>query len=229
MSDVANTTTATLPPATTASANQTNLAAGQSSLNSSFSTFLTLLTTQLQNQDPTSPLDTNAFTQQLVAMTGVQQQLLTNQLLQQIAGSSGGGVASAVGLIGKTASATSSTATLASGAANWSYNLPNDAAGATITVSDANGQAVFSTAATGLTAGDHGFTWNGKDFSGLQRPDGGTYTLSVMAADASGTSIPSTISVTGQVGSVTQSNGQTLVKIGPTAVPLASITTVSSQ
>ena len=62
MSDVSSTSSS--------SSNASDLAAGQANLTSSYSTFLTLLTTQLQNQDPTSPMDTNAFTQQLVAMTG---------------------------------------------------------------------------------------------------------------------------------------------------------------
>ncbi len=221
---------ATAPPATTpASATQTNLASGQASLNQSYSTFLTLLTTQLKNQDPTAPLDTNAFTQQLVAMTGVQQQLLSNQLLQTIAtnGSSGGSVSSAVGLIGKTVTATSADATLSGGAANWSYTLGGDASVATLTVSDSTGKAVWSNSAANLAAGAHTLNWNGKDFSGLQLPDGGTYTLSIAASDSAGNPVASTTSVTGQVGSVTEANGTTMVKIGPTAVPLASITAVT--
>ena len=46
-----------------------------------FQTFLTLLTTQLQNQNPLDPLDTNQFTQQLVQFAGVEQQLKTNDQL----------------------------------------------------------------------------------------------------------------------------------------------------
>jgi flagellar basal-body rod modification protein FlgD len=211
----------------TSSATQTNLAAGQTSLNTSYSTFLTLLTTQLKNQDPTSPLDTNAFTQQLVAMTGVQQQLLSNQLLQQIAGQTqDGGVASAVG---KTVSATSAAATLSGGAANWTYNLASDAKAATLTISDSTGNAVWTGPAPASTAGAHAFSWNGKGTSGAQFADGGSYTLSVSAADGSGTAIASTLSVSGVVGSVTQSNVQTMVKVGATPVPLASITAVANQ
>ena len=44
-----------------------------------FQTFLTLLTTQLQNQNPLDPLDTNQFTQQLVQFAGVEQQLKSNE------------------------------------------------------------------------------------------------------------------------------------------------------
>src|SRR5471030_2385296 len=51
---------------------------------SNFTTFLQLLTTQLQNQDPLSPMDTNQFTQQLVQFAGVEQQMKTNTDLDQL-------------------------------------------------------------------------------------------------------------------------------------------------
>jgi flagellar hook assembly protein FlgD len=81
---------------------------GLASLADNFNSFLTLLTTQLKNQDPTSPLDTNQFTQQITQMTGVEQQLLSNQLLQQLV-SAQGGVASAANLIGETVTAPGAT------------------------------------------------------------------------------------------------------------------------
>jgi flagellar hook assembly protein FlgD len=77
---------------------------GLASLADNFQGFLSLLTTQLKNQDPTSPLDTNQFTQQITQMTGVEQQLLSNQLLQQLV-SQQGGLTQAAGLIGKTITA----------------------------------------------------------------------------------------------------------------------------
>src|SRR5579875_2098066 len=77
-----------------------DIASGQKSLNTSYQDFLTLLTTQLKNQDPSSPMDPNQFTQQIVEMTGVQQQLLSNQLLQQLVSDApGSGVSGAVNLI----------------------------------------------------------------------------------------------------------------------------------
>jgi flagellar hook assembly protein FlgD len=81
-----------------------SLNAGLGSLASNFQSFLTLLTTQLKNQDPTTPLDTSQFTQQITQMTGVEQQLLSNQLLQQLV-STQGGVASAANLLGETVTA----------------------------------------------------------------------------------------------------------------------------
>jgi flagellar basal-body rod modification protein FlgD len=90
--------------ASSLSATSLGLESGLSSIASNFQSFLTLLTTQLKNQDPTSPLDTNQFTQQITQMTGVQQQLLSNQLLQQLVVAQGG-IASAANLIGETVTA----------------------------------------------------------------------------------------------------------------------------
>jgi flagellar basal-body rod modification protein FlgD len=80
---------------------------GLSSLASNFNGFLTLLTTQLKNQDPTQPLDTNQFTQQITQMTGVEQQLLSNKLMQQLV-TEQTGVGAAAGLIGDKVTATNS-------------------------------------------------------------------------------------------------------------------------
>ena len=222
--------TTTSSTGSTSSTATANIVSGQQSLSQDYTTFLTLLTTQLQNQDPTSPLDTNAFTQQLVAMTGVQQQLLSNQLLQQIATSStNGSVSNAVDLIGKNVTATSSTDTLSGGSATWTYNLPSAAAGATLTVSDSTGKTVYSTTVANPTTGNNTFTWNGQNFSGAQLPDGGSYTLSVAAADSSGKAITPTISISGTVGSVTTSStGATEVNVGATPVTLTSITSVTN-
>ena len=85
--------------------NATNrIGAGSTMLASNFETFLTLLTSQLKNQDPLSPVDSNQFTAQLTQMAGVEQQLLTNDLLKGLlAAQGGGGLTSAATYIGKEA------------------------------------------------------------------------------------------------------------------------------
>src|SRR5580698_752771 len=85
-------------------ATQLSLNSGLAGLASNFQGFLTLLTTQLKNQDPTSPLDTSQFTQQITQMTGVEQQLLSNQLLQQLV-STQGSVTTSANLLGDTVTA----------------------------------------------------------------------------------------------------------------------------
>ena len=216
--------------AATSSSSATNLASGQSNLNVSYSTFLTLLTTQLKNQDPTSPLDTNQFTEQLVQMTGVQQQLLSNELLQTLVNQSGGagGVSSAVGLIGKSVRASGDTATLSGGQANWSYTLPATAASATLTLTNAAGKTVWTGSAPDLSQGAHAFTWNGKDASGTQQPDGGAYKLSVAATDANGAAITAITELTGVVGSVQTVNGAAVLNVGKTQIPFTNVTEVEN-
>src|SRR6201992_1328356 len=72
-------------------------------LSGNFNTFLTLLTTQLKNQDPTSPMDSNQFTQQLVEFSQVEQQINTNTNLQTlITQGQSNGTAMTTGYLGKT-------------------------------------------------------------------------------------------------------------------------------
>ena len=93
-------------------------------LSGNFSTFLTLLTTQLKNQDPTSPMDSNTFTQQLVMYSQVEQQIDTNTNLKTLI-SQGTSNAAAIttGYLGKKVSITNGNASLTGGAATWTYNL----------------------------------------------------------------------------------------------------------
>jgi flagellar basal-body rod modification protein FlgD len=153
---VAATTTSTTGTSSATSSTAADLASGQSSLTSTYTSFLTLLTAQLQNQDPLSPMDTNTFTQQLVSMNGVQQQLLTNNLLQQMVTqeTGAGSVGSAVGLIGKQVTSASSVQALQNGSATWTYNLPSAAANASVEVLDSNGNVVWSGAAPSLAQGN---------------------------------------------------------------------------
>ena len=102
------TATSSIPAAGATSATQQQINGSLGSLANNYQSFLSLLTTQLKNQDPLSPLDTNQFTQQLTQMTGVEQQLLGNQLLQQLV-TEQAGLTQAAGLIGKTVTANGAT------------------------------------------------------------------------------------------------------------------------
>src|SRR5258706_11420771 len=74
-------TTVVSAPGTTTADKTTTASTATTGIADNFQTFLTLLTTQLQNQNPLDPLDTNQFTQQLVQFAGVEQQLKTNDQL----------------------------------------------------------------------------------------------------------------------------------------------------
>src|SRR5690554_6846887 len=102
------------------SSSTTQAASARSTIAQNFDTFLSILTTQLKNQNPLDPLDTNQFTQQLVQFTGVEQQLKTNDFLQALLLNTQSTARSdAVSYIGKEVSASGKTAELKDGGAYW--------------------------------------------------------------------------------------------------------------
>ena len=216
---------ATNAPATTTSTDQTAL--GRTSLATNFNTFLSLLTTQLKNQDPTSPLDSNQFTQQLTQMTGVEQQLNANDLLKQLVANTGTGVSTAVSLIGKDVRAVSNDATLTGGKAQWTYKLDKDATDVKVEIVDSTGKSVHVEAPSDNKAGDHTLTWNGKDIVGNQQTNGGVYTLRVTAKDAAGATVTSTNYITGRVTGVEQSNGSTFITVNGSKTTWDKVTTIN--
>lgn len=203
------------------------LISGQANLASSYDTFLTLLTTQLKNQDPTSPLDTNAFTQQLVQMTGVQQQLLSNQLLKQmVVQGQNADMNDALGLIGKTVTVASSDTVLKDGKATWGYELDETAVKATLTVTDSKGKVMWTGPAPDLNKGEHAFTWDGKgDHDGV---NGEVYTLKVTAKNAADETIATQITMDGVVGSIRQGDSGPLIKVGGVDTSLGAVRGVKS-
>jgi flagellar basal-body rod modification protein FlgD len=200
-------------------------ALGRARLAENFDTFLSLLTTQLKNQDPLSPLDSNQFTQQLVQMTGVEQQLLTNDLLKKLVSNTGAGVATAVSLIGKEVRAEADVAALKNGKAEWTYNLDRDASDVKLEILDEKGRVVSSVAPTENKAGDHKFTWDGKSAAGSTLPEG-TYTLRVTAKDSEGNIVTSNVFADGLVTGVEQQDGTTYITINGAQVPWDKLVTI---
>ena len=192
--------------------------AGRTRLAESYDTFLSLLTTQLKNQDPLSPLDSNEFTAQLVQMTGVEQQIETNELLAKLVGNSTSGVATAVSLIGKDVRVEADVAALKNKKAEWTYELDRAAADVKLEVLDSKGRIVSSSAIADAKAGENKFTWDGKSSGGSALADG-VYSLRVTAKDGSGSVVPSKTFSEGLVTGVEQSNGATLLTINGALVP----------
>jgi flagellar basal-body rod modification protein FlgD len=208
-----------------APATKDTTALGATRLADNFNTFLSLLTTQLKNQDPLSPLDSNQFTQQLVQMTGVEQQIAGNDLLKQLVSNTGSGITTAVSLLGKDVRAVSKDAQLSNGKAEWTYKLDLDAADVKVEVLNAKGAVVHAEAASDNKAGDHAFTWNGKDMNGAKLPDG-PYTLRVTAKDSTGTTVASTTFVQGRVTGVEQLNGSTYITVNGGKIAWDTVTSV---
>jgi flagellar basal-body rod modification protein FlgD len=195
----------------------------RTSLVSNFETFLSLLTAQLKNQDPLSPLDSNDFTAQLTQMTGVEQQLLTNDLLTSLlAAQQGGSLTGATSYIGKDATAVWSAARLEDGGATWSYELGTSASSAELQVLDATGKVVWTGPAPERADGTHDFVWDGKTTAGGQLPDGGVYTLQVVAKNGT-TDVESQVLTRGRVSGVELYDGQPYLSIGTSIVPLSAV------
>jgi flagellar basal-body rod modification protein FlgD len=191
-------------------------------------TFLRLLTTQLKNQDPLSPLDSNEFTAQIVQMTGVEQQLMTNDLLAMLVGMNDGGLSGSVNLIGKTVTAETDDAVLSDGAASWTYEIDRNATNVKYEVLNSQGVSVWSKTDASVTGGEHSFDWDGVTTSGQQLPDGGTYTLRITATGSGGETINSATRTTGVATGVQTVDGQTVVSIGKLKIPVSSVIGVQS-
>jgi flagellar basal-body rod modification protein FlgD len=151
---------------------------------SNFTTFLQLLTTQLQNQDPLSPMDTNQFTAQLVQFASVEQQMKSNDSLSTLVSlQQAAQTTSALQLVGATVVVNGATAPLANNQATWTLNSTQPAT-TSITIADSTGRTAYS--ATGaINSGSQAFTWNGVGNDGTIWP-AGNYTLTATGTSASG-------------------------------------------
>ena len=221
MTTVAPTTSTPAP--TTSSSTSSSL----DQLSGNFQTFLSLLTTQLKNQDPTAPMDSNTFTQQLVMYSQVEQQINTNTKLDSLI--SLGQTQSntyAMSYLGKNVVLTNGQQALTNGAATWTYGMNNSAASTTLTVTDSAGKTVYSGAGE-TTSGTHTFNWNGMDNNGNQLADG-TYSLSVASTAQDGSSVTTSVASKGTVTGIDMSGTSPQLVIGSMEVPLTSATLVAN-
>src|SRR5437763_8626190 len=220
-----NSIIAAAPGNTAASATASATGIDKTTIAGNFQTFLTLLTTQLKNQNPLEPLDTNQFTQQLVQFASVEQQINMNtQLsslisLQQTAQST-----AALNFVGQTVTVDGNTAQLANGQASWTFSSPKPAY-ATITITNATGQTVYSTAQA-VQSGTQTFNWNGRDASGNTLPNG-AYTMSLTAADPSGQNVAISTQVQGVVDSVDLSQNPPMLSVGGQTFTMTQIKKIS--
>jgi flagellar basal-body rod modification protein FlgD len=197
----------------------------RASLAENFEMFLVLLTEQLKNQDPLSPLDSNQFVTQLVQFSGVEQQIKQSDALQTLIGlqvASVGGAA--VGYLGKEIRVDSMEAPLTAAGADWAFSVEGDAESVSIAVLDETGKLVFQ--AEGPTEpGEHGFHWAGQDSAGNTLPPG-VYTLSVAAASAEGDGLPVKVASFGIVTGVDLSGTEPVLLMGKALAPFSRIIAV---
>jgi flagellar basal-body rod modification protein FlgD len=192
------------------SSNTSTSSSATTGIADNFQTFLTLLTTQLQNQNPLDPLDTNQFTQQLVQFAGVEQQLKTNdQLKSMVEMEKATQATQALVYVGNQVAVDGSTAQFKT-SATWNLLADKDTT-ATVSIKNAAGNVVYSGNYT-LQQGNASFVWDGRGNDGVQYPEG-AYTLTATGKDGNGRDVAISTEVQGVVDSVDLSASPALLSI----------------
>jgi flagellar basal-body rod modification protein FlgD len=176
-------------------------AVDNATLANNFNTFLQLLTTQLKNQNPLDPLDTNQFTQQLVQFAQVEQQMKSNdQLAALVSLTKSAQATTALAYVGSTVVVDGSSAQLQNGQASWTLNVNKPVTATVVIKDDATGQTAFS-GTFAVNPGAQRFTWDGHGSDGKVWP-AGSYTLTATAVDANKQSVAISTEVEAVVDSV---------------------------
>jgi flagellar basal-body rod modification protein FlgD len=224
----------------TAAANAANAAAGGSgktaaastgataltSLSGNFTDFLKMLMTQLQNQDPTSPMDTNAFTTELVQFSSVEQQINTNtSLTSLIQLTQAGEMMQGSNMTGKQVTVTSDHLALQNGKGTIQFTTASAEPVAIAIYSDSGTKLQDATLTS--VKGSNTWTWNGSDASGRTLPDG-AYKVAVAGADSSGTVSAVPFSVVGTATGVQSLSSGIQLQIGALSVDFSKVQTVGN-
>lgn len=191
--------------------------------------FLTLFLTQLQNQDPTSPMDTNQMTEQLVQFTSVEQQIESNKSLDKLVTAQAANANSAaVGYINQHVIFNGNTTTLTDEGATWAYKVEDGADSVAVNVFNEAGTLVYTTEGDVTPDKRHEFHWDGKNNAGEQMP-AGAYSVRVGALDAENKTVTTQVESVGLVtGVVTGTDGPSLL-IGNVVVEMDEVTRVSAS
>jgi flagellar basal-body rod modification protein FlgD len=190
-------------------------------LGANFNQFLQLLLTQVQNQDPTDPTNTDEFTTELVQFTGVQEQVNANTSLSQLIGlQQSSQVLQGASLVGQQAAVSASEISLQNGSGEITFN---GTAGEQVAISivDSSGNDIYDATVT-ASAGANNFSWNGTDNNGNSVPDG-AYAIGVETASTSGTATAVPFSVIGTITGVSTSGTTTMLDLGALSVGLSAL------
>ena len=200
-------------------------AAAKDSLAQTYNQFLTLLTTQLKNQDPLNPMDSKDFTSQLIAMANTEQQIAQTEKMDQLLQlSQATAVNQALNYIGLDVNYVGESFTHYNGFdTTFKYTVDGaDGVKGKVSVLDKNNQVVWSSDAA-FSAGEHIMTWDGKDNLGQPVPPG-AYHLAVAVQNQAQAALKTTTVVPGLVTGIdTSADGQVLLVIGDQKVPISAV------
>jgi flagellar basal-body rod modification protein FlgD len=197
------------------------------SLSDNFNNFLSLLTTQLKNQDPTSPMDTNQFTQELVQFTGVQQSVATNaNLTQLISLTQGSQVLQSTQVDGEIATVTSPQIALQSGTGTVTFTVPT-AETVSVAIVNAAGQTVKE-GQLNAQAGQNSWVWNGQDNNGNTQPDG-AYGIAIENGTTASNAVAVPFSVVGTATGLQNTSSGMELDMGAVTVPLSNVQSLTKS
>jgi flagellar basal-body rod modification protein FlgD len=196
-------------------------ATSSSALTLDMDQFLQILVTQLKTQNPLEPTDVTEFTNQLVGYAQLGQQTATNDTLASLSSSLTALLtAGSADYIGKTAEIDSADAPVQNGTASWTYTVGADAASTVLAVTNQDGDVVWS--GTGdATAGEHGFSLDKSDLSGVE--DGDVLTLTSVSSDADGVGSVNAVTAFATFDAVTFDSGVTAYQAGDAVISADSI------
>jgi flagellar basal-body rod modification protein FlgD len=218
----AKTTTSTTATTAGSSTSGTSTAASSAKLTQSYDSFLKLLTTQLQNQDPMSPMESSEFTNQLVQFSQVEQQISQNSKLDKLVSLQNNNQTQAsLGFIGLDVEATGNAFTYEGKPVKMSYTLPETSTSTKIQIKNEKGVTI-QTLDGARTTSRQEVTWDGKKADGsVAEP--GSYSMTVIAPKADTKLMTAKTSVFGRVSGIEAGNGVTTLMMGKVPVKMEDV------
>lgn len=187
--------------------------------------FFKLFAQQLQNQDPTNPMDTNQMAAQIFALNSLDQQLETNKMLRSINQALNQAIAMrSTDNIGKIASFQSNTFYFNGDNMRIGYDLPPKTRNAEIEIKDKQGHLAYQSA---LNQFGNEFIWDGKDIAGNQL-NNGKYSFSINAEDEFGQNLIAKSYVYGKIDGVVTESGNFKYSINGEEIGLEKLKSISS-
>ena len=211
--------------ATGTGSNRTDSDRASAQLSQTFDDFLLLLTTQLRNQDPISPIDSTEFTNQLVSFSQVEQQIATNEKLDQLLTLQGAnGFSEGLDYLGREVEVIGSDFAFDGEPVTVGYGMPSGAQVGIVEIRNAAGGVIHVQEASNRT-GRNELVWNGQTVAGGTAPTG-PYSITVRATDAEGELLDVPTFVRGRVDGVENVDGTSTLLVGGRPVDLADILAV---
>ena len=199
--------TASVTSATHTSGMSGQTQSSTAALDENYDLFLSVLTAQLENQSPLDPTDTDEMTSQLIEYSQAEQQILTNQYLENLVLSTNNEAAdTALAFIGKDVTYNGATQDYGGESVSWSMDVPEQAESLTFQIFDENGLKVYETTESPEPGASYQFVWDGSTGANGEA-SAGSYTLEVDATQKDGSTVPVDLQATGRATEVIWSSG----------------------